>query len=211
MPFPRAIADEALVRCARRCCICRKFCGTRMQTHHIIQEADGGSDALDNCIPLCLDCHGEVVSYNPKHPIGRKFTAEELKLHRDVWFDFVKAHPERINAASDRFFVQTESREPNFVQASSYGAGISAAAVELLIEGSKEPEGKIWRFKLAAGVTRIFTNKREFVEMGNPRSRALWESALDELVRANLIKYGEQFLPLTASGYAVADQFMLNQ
>ncbi len=177
-----------------------------MQTHHIIQEADGGSDTLDNCIPLCLDCHGEVVSYNPKHPIGRKFTAEELRQHRDFWFDFVKANPERINAASDLLFVRSETKVSSFIR-TPVGPELSAAAVELLTEAAKEPEGKIWRFKLFRA-TRIFTNNRDFIEKNNPRSRALWEGALDELVRSDLVESGEQFLPLTACGYAVADQLM---
>lgn len=206
MCFPREAADEALVRCARRCCICRKFCGTKMQTHHIIQKADGGSDKLDNCIPLCLDCHAEVVSYNPKHPIGRKFSPEELKHHRDIWFDFVQAHPQRINAASDSLFVRLQPSLPSFVQASAK-LELSAAAVELLIEAAKEPKGQIWSFKLFRGA-RIFTNNRDFIEKDNPRSRALWEAALDELTRAGLVKYGEQFFPLTDSGYKVADRLM---
>jgi len=177
-----------------------------MQTHHITQEADGGSDTLDNCIPLCLDCHGEVVSYNPKHPIGRKFSPEELKRHRDIWFDFVKANPEKVNAASATFCVQSEKRGSNFIQAPAEPE-LSAAAVELLIEAAKEPEGKIWKFKLFRA-TRILTNKRDFIEQANPRSRALWEGALNELVKADLVEYGEQFFPLTATGYAVAEQLM---
>ena len=39
--------------------------------------------SIDNCIPLCFDCHAEVKSYNPKHPKGRQFTPNELKGHRD--------------------------------------------------------------------------------------------------------------------------------
>lgn len=54
-----------------------------MELHHIKQAADGGDNSADNCIPLCLDCHAEVRSYNPHHPKGRKFTETELKGHRD--------------------------------------------------------------------------------------------------------------------------------
>lgn len=104
MPFSRNVADEALVRCARTCCLCRRFAGTAIQTHHIIQEADGGSNELENCIPLCLLCHEEVGAYNPAHPIGRSFTPQELLRHRDIWFEFVVAHPERIGNSSDTLF-----------------------------------------------------------------------------------------------------------
>lgn len=78
-----------------------------MQLHHIVPEANGGPDTTDNCIPLCLECHEEVGSYNPAHPIGRKFTEPELKRHRDVWFDFVESHPERLTYSSDSLFRQT--------------------------------------------------------------------------------------------------------
>lgn len=72
-----------------------------MQLHHIIQEAEGGADTMDNCIPLCLDCHAEVGSYNPRHPIGKKFSPDELRKHRNLWFDFVKTHPERLSSPTE--------------------------------------------------------------------------------------------------------------
>ncbi|MEK7949559.1 HNH endonuclease signature motif containing protein [Luteolibacter soli] len=111
MPFSREVADEALVRCAQTCCLCRRYSGTAMQTHHIIQEASGGSNELENCIPLCLLCHEEVGSYNPAHPIGRKFTPEELRGHRDIWFQFVAAHPERIGNSSEALFRSLKSSQ----------------------------------------------------------------------------------------------------
>ena len=83
MGFSLEISEEALVRCRRHCCICDKFVGPKIELHHIIQEADGGSDTLENCIPLCFDCHAEVKSYNPRHPKGKKYTETELKKLRD--------------------------------------------------------------------------------------------------------------------------------
>lgn len=87
MGFPTSVADEVLVRCGRHCCICGKFVGTKIELHHIVQVADGGDDSVDNCIPLCLDCHAEVKSYNQKHPKGRKYTETELKRHRDKCYE----------------------------------------------------------------------------------------------------------------------------
>ena len=87
MGFPTDIAEKALLASGRFCCLCHKWCGTKMQTHHIVQNGD---DSFDNCIPLCLECHAEVGSYNPSHPIGRKFTPGELKGHRDQWYQIVK-------------------------------------------------------------------------------------------------------------------------
>ena len=80
-----------------------------MQLHHIVLEADGGEDVLDNCIPLCLDCHEEVGSYNVKHPIGKKFGSDELRRHRDLWFDFVQRHPERLSFSGEGCFSPRNS------------------------------------------------------------------------------------------------------
>lgn len=83
MGFPASVADDVLVRCNRHCCLCGKYVGQKIELHHIKQVADGGEDTVDNCIPLCFNCHAEVKAYNPRHPKGRKFTENELKGHRD--------------------------------------------------------------------------------------------------------------------------------
>ncbi len=97
--WPKHVKDEALVACGRRCCICHQFCGTKIECHHIIPEADGGPSNLENCIPLCLNCHADVGHYNPKHPKGSNYSKEELKAHRDRWFKVmseIKALEERV-------------------------------------------------------------------------------------------------------------------
>lgn len=86
MPFSGKVAETALVACGRHCCLCHKFCGVKIELHHVIPESEGGDDTLENCIPLCFDCHTEVMHYNEKHPRGRKFTMAELKQHRDSWY-----------------------------------------------------------------------------------------------------------------------------
>lgn len=52
MGFSDKTQAEALAACERRCCICHKFCGTKMELHHIKQKADGGEDTFDNCLRL---------------------------------------------------------------------------------------------------------------------------------------------------------------
>jgi len=61
-----------------------------MQCHHIEPHAEGGEDTFDNCIPLCLECHGEVEAYNTKHPIGTKYTPTELRRRRNEWYEALK-------------------------------------------------------------------------------------------------------------------------
>jgi hypothetical protein len=90
MSFPKDVVDLALVAAGRCCCICHKFCGVRIETHHIRPVSKGGDDSFENCIPLCFDCHAEVEHYNDQHPRGRKFSESELRKHRDTWFSKVE-------------------------------------------------------------------------------------------------------------------------
>jgi hypothetical protein len=89
--FPPDVAEQALLDSGRHCCLCHRFCGFKIELHHIVQRAERGEDTYDNCIPLCFDCHAEVKAYNPKHPKGRQYTVSELKGHRDRWYQKVKA------------------------------------------------------------------------------------------------------------------------
>lgn len=94
MPFPTEIRQEALVRSHRRCCVCHEFGGRSVNVHHVIQEADGGSNALSNAICLCLRCHAEAGHFNPRHSLGTKYSPVELIAHRDQWWAHCTAHPD---------------------------------------------------------------------------------------------------------------------
>lgn len=96
MGFNRNDVDVLLVKCHRSCCICHRFCGIKIETDHIIQEGEGGSNDIDNAIALCFECHAEVHMYNDNHPRGRKFSSNELKLHRDKWIEICKS-PQILN------------------------------------------------------------------------------------------------------------------
>ena len=53
-------------------------------------------------LPVCFDCHAEIHSYNDRHPKGRKFTADELKGHKDQWLAICRDKPEvLLQAARD--------------------------------------------------------------------------------------------------------------
>ena len=83
-----------LAECHRRCCICNRFCGVKIEIDHIIPKSEGGDDTIENLIPVCFECHADIHSYNTKHPRGRKFTTEELKLHKEQWLEICKTKPE---------------------------------------------------------------------------------------------------------------------
>ena len=97
MPFPVSIRLEALVRSGRHCCVCHQFAGRTANVHHIIQEAHGGPNTLDNAICLCQRCHTEAGHFNVNHPLGTKYSPEELRAHRDAWW----GQPTLAQAQSD--------------------------------------------------------------------------------------------------------------
>lgn len=103
MGFNQADIDKLLAESHRRCCVCHKFTGVKMEVHHNKYRSKGGSDNIKNAIPLCLECHAEVNHYNPEHPKGRKFTENELLDHKRQWLQICKENPQAlISAPRDR-------------------------------------------------------------------------------------------------------------
>ncbi len=100
MGFKREEVSELLVAVHRRCSICHRFCGTKIETDHIIPEADKGTDEIDNAIPVCFECHAEIHSYNDQHPRGRKFTPDELHGHKAQWLRICEQSPDALLAPS---------------------------------------------------------------------------------------------------------------
>lgn len=93
MSFSKTVKEEALVKSRRSCCVCHEFAGLYVNVHHIVQRAEGGSNDIGNAIMLCLRCHGEAGHYNLKHPIGNKYSPEELIKHRDEWWQWCEDNP----------------------------------------------------------------------------------------------------------------------
>lgn len=91
--------ESLLVACHRRCCICHRSCGVKIEVHHIEPATTAASGGIQNAIPLCFDCHAEVLLYNPKHPKGRKFTPGELRGHKEQWLGLCREHPEMFVAS----------------------------------------------------------------------------------------------------------------
>jgi len=89
---PDQVAD-LLAKCHRRCCICHRFCGFKMETDHMNPAGDGGNDNIDNALPVCFECHSEIHCYNTNHPRGRKFTEKELRTHKEQWLKICANNP----------------------------------------------------------------------------------------------------------------------
>ena len=100
MPFPKAVKEQAAVACNRCCCICHEFKGIKLEFHHIKQEADGGENTFENCIPLCFDCHADMGGVSSKHPKGNSYSEKELRMHRDKWYQQCVANPSNFEEIS---------------------------------------------------------------------------------------------------------------
>lgn len=99
MPFKRDEVSSLLVRCHRRCCICHRFCGVKIETDHIVPTEERGTDDIDNTISVCFECHAEIHSYNDKHPRGRKFLPDELRAHKEQWLRICAERPDVLVGA----------------------------------------------------------------------------------------------------------------
>ncbi len=87
MSFEQSEAEQLLADTGRMCCLC----GTlhRVSLHHIQGKEEGGTDDIDNAIPLCPNCHDEVhgrCGYSPGRTT-RTYTPSELRLHRQRTID----------------------------------------------------------------------------------------------------------------------------
>ncbi len=63
-----------------------------IEVAHIISAEKPGAGDIDNAIPLCFDCHGEIGRYNADHPKGSKYKPEELKARRDQIYEIYTRH-----------------------------------------------------------------------------------------------------------------------
>lgn len=121
MSFSNQIANQVLVDTGRSCAICHKFCGVKIELHHIKQKADGGEDTYENCIPLCLDCHAEVKAYDPHHPKGRKYTENELIMHRDHWYSKIKSS---LQFHTEERFMKLDEEIFKLIRKQIYESGV---------------------------------------------------------------------------------------
>lgn len=92
MPFTPELRTTLLLWCDRHCCLCKKSAGVNIEVHHLVSEASGGSNDIDNAIPLCFDCHGHVEHYNARHPLGTRYKAEELQARREQVYEEFTRH-----------------------------------------------------------------------------------------------------------------------
>jgi len=92
MGFDSGVRTTALLWCDRHCCLCKKACGVNIEVHHLIPESAGDRDDIENAIPLCFDCHSEVMRYSDQHPLGTKYKPDELRTRREQVYEEFTRH-----------------------------------------------------------------------------------------------------------------------
>ncbi len=197
MPFSKDISDRVMVKCGRRCCVCRRFKPTLLQVHHIDEESQGGTNDEENAIPLCVNCHIDVHS---KVPFTRRFSREELVSHRDSLYLAVKSG----HLPSEETYVKPVALDANISEA-AIGFGLSALAQEILVSAA-ECEGRILLILTCGGATLQAGNLSRDVGFG--RGLAEVKSAMEELHGLRFVEptsHKREVWAVTLKGYETAD------
>lgn len=122
--------------------------------------------------------------------------------YRARWRDFYAMIEPVLTADADltEGFVETAADH-------LAGVNLSAEARTLLIEGSKDKNGKVWYSRTSSG-THFQTNGQKLCTDQSPRSVAKWKAGLDTLVDYGLLEgrgYKGELFGVTAQGFEVAD------
>jgi len=137
---------------------------------------------------------GLLESYSNKNEFRDKFYRQlQLKLNQDSYFKVAEVAP------ADSPVISSGSVRSVPL--------LSTEAQTLIKEASASPDGVIMRIAYIGGLS-IQTNGKNFIQDGNPRTRALWEGALEELQRASLIITSDSrgyVFRVTREGYETAE------
>lgn len=134
---------------------------------------------------------GLYESYDSVVDFQNKFRRQlAMKIFNHEYFNINKVEDEEIDENHDSQFNLTE--EANI----------------LLMAAAESKDGSILKIRVMEGLV-IQVDDKQFGEMNNPRSEAIWEDALELLLRFNLIgssgRKGQVF-SLTRLGYEYVDR-----
>ena len=200
MSIPQELVNDLLVKCGRRCCICRRFEPLHLQVHHIMPLSEEGTNDSDNLIAICLTCHSDV---HAKTALSRRFTVQELKGHRDTLFKLVAEGKLTEGLSSEQDY---DNLLQNIIEHLRSGFSpavpremISADAVQLLLAAVKA-DGTIF------DMSDVFTSS---TTLGSVREMSKEKAALDELESYGLATWATgKLYRVTHSGFLLADEIL---
>jgi hypothetical protein len=183
MPFDEKTKRVAKVKAAFRCCICRK---PFVEVHHIMPEAEGGSDALDNAAPLCASCH-DLYGGNPE----KRRTIRQM---RDRWWQLMQEREANLtrNPAMDKC---AEILEDPTQQDSLHTREVVIYHVVFEHENFATAAPQI--YKLVAQTQVQFPNRRRILYVdidGHRDENGAWDHDMWELQRYFLLGFLMPFL-----------------
>jgi len=124
-----------------------------------------------------------------------------VNLHGTDWHSIGDFDAALIQDTTDPSAAMEESPE------SSEQSQLSEDARGLLLEAIKDPQRAIYMIRTMGGVI-IKTSTKSFAEMGDRRSEAKWEQALEDLVNLELVRDPRgngNYFEVTHEGFQTAD------
>ena len=209
--IPQELVDRMMVKCARRCCICRRFRPTKLQVHHIVERNQGGTDEEDNLIVVCFSCHSDV---HTKVPFARRFSVEELKGHRDALIKMVEQG--KLTAADSDDADQVIASLVRGMQSAPKGqAALSPEAVEILlrtVNTSGAEQGSVLVVRTSGGLTVKAGDCPRTIGHDDRRGQAKYKHAVEQLVASQLLEYcAPDVFDVTYEGYLAADEILASR
>lgn len=137
---------------------------------------------------------GLLETYSDINDFKSKFYRQlQLKLNSDAYFTAVSEPPGDSHSVSASSIpdMPTLSREAQI----------------LLKEASQDPNGHIMRLPHLGGLL-VQSNGKEFMRDNNPKERAAWEGAIEDLENLGLIKdrgYKREVFGITREGFQIAE------
>jgi hypothetical protein len=137
---------------------------------------------------------GIFETYEDLENFREKFYRQlQIKLNQDQYFSIEEFNNTKIKNISN----SSKQSIPK----------LSKEAQSLLKESSKDSMGNIIRLPFIGGI-KIQSNNKQFITDNDPKTRAMWENAIEELEKANLIKskgYKRHVFEVTLKGYKIAE------
>ncbi len=178
MAFSEGVKHEVKRKAHFKCCICKNIF---VEVHHIIPQAAGGSDDIENAAPLCPNCH---TNYGD-NPTKRK----AIRQLRDLWYELCEksemtpdytAFSEKLDDLYDEFrkVRDNQDKQTEYLR-------------EMKGHLSSYYQGQADRFSKADSIA-------EMVTISGSSSAAYIESGFSEITNKYCPACGENIMPPNA-------------
>lgn len=200
------VVDAMMVKCARRCCICRRFRPTKLQVHHIKEQSKGGADDESNLIVVCFSCHTDV---HTNVPFARRFSNGELIGHRDALVRAIANGQLPVDDTDDT--DEAVARLIASLHQLARPLDLLPEAAEILVKavsGEGWAQGAVHAINYDGGFVIKVAGAITLGE-GDRRTQVRYKHGLKQLLNASLLDHvsGEQY-EVSYDGYLVADEVL---